>query len=80
MPGLVDEMFVSDSAIASIDFFIQVHRWRLVAGSATFGLMVGVVVLVVGDICKLATETIQFGLGSVLVNLVLPGNLRNTIT
>ena len=50
------------------------------AGSATFGLMVGVVVLAVGDICKLATETIQFGLGSVLVDLVLPGNLRNAIT
>jgi len=50
------------------------------AGSATFGLMARVVVLIVGDICKLVTETIQFGLGSILVNFVLPGNLRNTIT
>ena len=50
------------------------------AGSATFGLMDRVVVLVVGDIRKLATETIQFGVGNVLVNFVLPGNLRNTIT
>ena len=29
-----------------------------------FGLMAGVVVLAVGDIRKLVTETIQFGLGS----------------
>jgi len=78
--SLVDETFVSDSAIASIYFFIQIHRWRLMAGPATFGLMAGVVVLVVGDIRKLATETIQFGLGSVLVNFILPGNLRNAIT
>jgi len=33
-----------------------------VAGSSTFGPMSGVVVLVVGDIRKLATEPIQFGL------------------
>ena len=45
----------------------------------TFGLIARVVVLVVGDIHKLATETIQFGLGSILINFVLPGNLWNTI-
>ena len=39
----------------------------------TFGLMAGVVVLAVGDIHKLVTETIQFGLGSVQ-------NIQNTIT
>ena len=66
--------------MANFYFFIWIHGWRLMAGSATFGLMARVVVLIVGDICKLVTETIQFGLGSILVNFVLPGNLRNTIT
>ena len=39
-------------------------------GLVMFGLMARVVVLIIGDICKLATKTIQFGLGSVLVNSV----------
>jgi hypothetical protein len=46
------------------------------AGSATFGLMAGVIIVGVGDIRKLATKTIQIG---VLVNFILPGNLRNAI-
>jgi len=56
------------------------------AGSLTFGPMtghsaiVGVVVVVVGDIRKLATETIQVRLCCVFVSLVPPSNLRNAIT
>ena len=37
---------------------------RVVDDIPTFGLMAGVVILAVGDIRKLVTETIQFGLGS----------------
>ena len=55
------------------------------AGSLTFGPMTGhgavavaiVTVIVVGDIRKLVTETIQV---RVFVSLVLPSNLRNAIT
>jgi hypothetical protein len=52
------------------------------AGPSTFGPMMGavIVVIVIGDICKLATETIQVRLCCVFVSLVLPSNLRNTIT
>jgi len=58
------------------------------AGSLTFGPMTGhgavavaiVTVIVVGDICKLATETIQVRLCCVFVSLVPPSNLRNAIT
>jgi hypothetical protein len=39
-----------------------------------------VVVVVVGDIRKLATEMIQVRLCCVFVSLVLPSNLRNAIT
>jgi hypothetical protein len=37
--------------------------------------MTGVVILIIDDIRKLATEMIQVGLGSVLVNFILLGNL-----
>jgi len=56
------------------------------AGSLTLGPMAGhgavviVVVIVVGDIRKLATETIQVRLCCIFVSLVPPSNLRNAIT
>jgi hypothetical protein len=77
--SLVDEVFIS--AIAGVDtFFVWTRRWRIVAGPSTFGPVIGVVVLVVGDICKLAIETLQFSLHDVFIDFVLPGNLRNAIT
>jgi hypothetical protein len=39
-----------------------------------------VIVVVVGDIRKLATETIQVGLCCIFVSLILPSNLQNAIT
>lgn len=48
-------------------------------GPSTFGPVIGVVVLVVGDICKLAIETLQFSLRGVFIDFVLPGNLQNAI-
>jgi hypothetical protein len=39
-----------------------------------FGPVIGVLVLVVGDICKLAIETLHFSLHSVFIDFVLPGN------
>jgi len=50
------------------------------AGPLTFGPVIGVVVLVVGDICKFAIEMLQFSLCGVFIDFVLPGNLRNAIT
>jgi hypothetical protein len=78
--SLVDKVFIS--AIAGVDtkFFVWIRRWRIVAGPSTFGPVIGVVVLVVGDICKLAIETLQFSLRGIVIDFVLPGNLGNTIT
>jgi hypothetical protein len=42
--------------------------------------MAGAVVLVVGDVPELTTETVQLSLGCVFINLVPPSNLRNAIT
>ena len=56
------------------------------AGSLTFGPMTGhgavavVIVVVIGDIRKLATETIQVRLCCIFVSLVPPSNLQNVIT
>jgi hypothetical protein len=56
----------------------------MAGSSTTFGPMMGhgavVVVVVVGDIRKLATETIQVRLCCVFVSLVLPSNLRKDIS
>ncbi len=43
-------------------------------------VVVVVTIVVIGDIPKLATETLHFSPGYVLVDLILSGNLRNTIT
>lgn len=73
VPCLVDEAFVSAGAII---LFIGIRRWRLMLGPSTFRFITGIVVVVViGDICKLATEAFDFSLSSVFVNFVLPGNL-----
>lgn len=35
--------------------------------------------IVIGDIAKLTTETLQFGLRCVLLDFILPGNLQNVV-
>jgi hypothetical protein len=73
--SLVDKLFTC--AIAGHIFIICI-RWRPVASSWTFGTTRAITpAVVVGDIRKLACKTVYFTVGSVFVDLVLPGNLRN---
>jgi hypothetical protein len=44
------------------------------------GVITIIVVVVIGDIRKFATESLQFSLGYVFVSFMLSGNLRNAIT
>jgi hypothetical protein len=56
----------------------------MAGSSTTFGPMMGrgavIVLVVVGNIRKLATETIQFRLCCIFVSLILPSNLRKDIS
>jgi len=82
MPSLVDKLFTCASASIHI-FVICICRWRVVVNPLTFGPGVSravVPIIVVGDICKLASKTVHFSLGGVFVDLILPGKLRNAIT
>lgn len=77
---LVYEVFVSAVGSEGRDFFIfGISRWGCTVDPSTLGDM-GRVVVVVGDVCKLAVETVHFSLRRVLLNFILPGNLQNAIT
>lgn len=78
MSSLVNKLFTC--AIAGMHIFIICIRWRRVASSWTFGTTRAIVLLVVvGDIRKLACKTAYFTLGGIFVDLVLPGNLRKQV-
>lgn len=78
--GLEDKVFVSTIDGFRVFRFIRIQRGRLVGPSA-FGPVTGAMnVIVVSDIAKPATETLQFSLSCVLLDFVLPGNLQNTVT
>jgi hypothetical protein len=49
-------------------FIICIYRWRLGANSVMLWLT-GVVVVVIGDICKLTSKAVHFCLGGVFVQL-----------
>lgn len=74
--SLEDKSFVCSSDGFQVFGFIRIRWWGLVAGPSVFGSITGVII--VGDIIKLATETLQFSLHCVLVDFVLPGNLQDS--
>jgi hypothetical protein len=76
--SLVDKLFTSAIAGMRIfKFIICISRWR---DPSTFGMTSAVVpVVVIGDICKLASKTAHFSLGGAFVDLVLLRNLQNMI-
>jgi hypothetical protein len=90
MPDVVDKVLIDN--IASICFaFVWALKWGLVPVSLTLVFVptlvcasgvtvIACVIVVAGDVCKLATEKPWFSLGHVLVNFILSNNLQNAIT
>ncbi len=80
MSGLEDKLF-----IGAVDGFliivgiIGICRWRAVAGLSTFFPMTRatIIIVIVGDVRKLATETLHFSLCGVLFDFVTTANLKS---
>ena len=77
MSSLENEVFISAiDGFGIVVIVFEICRWRLVVDLSTFRPLTTVVIVVIGDVCKFAAETLQFSLCRVLVDFITASNLE----
>ena len=63
MSSLENEVFINMiDSFGIVVIIFKICRWRLVVDLSTFRSLITIVIVVVGDVCKFAAETLQFSL------------------